>query len=138
MTAQREAAGVKIRGIDHIVLTVSDAEASRRFYEGALGMACVERDGRMAFRFGAQELKVHRRPAEFLPAARCPAAGSLDLCFAVEGDLAAVLARLRQKGVPVEAGPVPRSGARGGMQSVYVRDPDGNLVELCSYDAQRG
>jgi catechol 2,3-dioxygenase-like lactoylglutathione lyase family enzyme len=87
-------------------------------------------DGRVALRFGDQKLNLHRAGAEIVPHARVPAPGSADLCLLVDADPEEVVATLEAAGVPVEVGPVQRTGATSALTSVYVRDPDGNLVEL--------
>jgi catechol 2,3-dioxygenase-like lactoylglutathione lyase family enzyme len=107
-----------------------DLEATVAFYE-RLGMRRETfGDGRIALRFGSQKLNLHRAGAEITPHARRPAPGSADLCFIVEGRLDDVAAELAAAGVPIELGPVERTGARGPIRSLYLRDPDGNLVEL--------
>src|SRR3954451_22712199 len=87
-------------------------------------------DGRIALRFGDQKLNLHRAGAEIDPHAVRPEPGSADLCFLVDGNLEEVVESLAQADVPLELGPVARTGATSALQSVYVRDPDGNLVEL--------
>jgi len=121
---------VRVRSLDHLVLTVADIERTVRFYE-VLGMRRETfGDGRVALRFGEQKLNLHRAGAEFAPHAARPAPGSADLCFLVDESLDEVAAALADAGVAVEVGPVPRTGATGALTSLYVRDPDGNLVEL--------
>jgi catechol 2,3-dioxygenase-like lactoylglutathione lyase family enzyme len=121
---------VRIRSLDHLVLTVQDIEATVRFYE-ALGMDRETfGEGRTALRFGNQKLNLHQAGGEIAPHAARPARGSADLCFLVDGSLEEVTDALSRAGVPVELGPVPRSGAVSALTSIYVRDPDGNLVEL--------
>ncbi len=90
----------------------------------------VFEEGRVALRFGDQKLNLHRAGAEIAPHARAPAPGSADLCLLVDADPEEVVATLEAAGVPVEVGPVRRTGATSALTSVYVRDPDGNLVEL--------
>jgi catechol 2,3-dioxygenase-like lactoylglutathione lyase family enzyme len=121
---------VRIRSLDHLVLTVADVERTVRFYE-SLGMR-LERfgEGRIALRFGDQKLNLHRAGAEIAPHAERPTRGSADLCFLVDDSIDEVAAALARAGVPIEVGPVPRTGATGELCSIYVRDPDGNLVEL--------
>jgi catechol 2,3-dioxygenase-like lactoylglutathione lyase family enzyme len=85
---------------------------------------------RLALRFGAQKLNLHRAGAEIEPHARVPASGSADLCFLLDGDLDDAERELRAVGIPIELGPVERTGATGPIRSLYLRDPDGNLVEL--------
>jgi catechol 2,3-dioxygenase-like lactoylglutathione lyase family enzyme len=87
-------------------------------------------DGRLALRFGVQKLNLHHAGAEISPHAEHPTPGSADLCFLVEGRLDEVVDELATLGIPVELGPVERMGATGPIRSVYLRDPDGNLVEL--------
>jgi catechol 2,3-dioxygenase-like lactoylglutathione lyase family enzyme len=121
---------VRIHALDHLVLTVTDVEATVAFYE-RLGMRRqMFGDGRTALQFGAQKLNLHPAGGEIEPHARRPTPGSADLCFLVEGPLEDVVAELAAAGISIELGPVERAGARGPIRSVYVRDPDGNLVEL--------
>ena len=117
-------------GLDHMVLTVTDVGATVAFYE-RLGMRREEfGDGRIALHFGDHKLNLHRTGAEFEPHARRPVPGSADLCLLIDGSLDAAERWLRDGGIPIELGPVERTGARGPIRSLYVRDPDGNLVEL--------
>ena len=121
---------MRIRSLDHLVLMVSDIAATVQFYE-SLGMRQeVFGDGRVALRFGNQKLNLHEAGAEFTPHAAIPAPGSADLCFLVADDLDQVAKLLSERGIPVELGPVARTGATSALVSLYVRDPDGNLVEL--------
>jgi len=121
---------VPIRSLDHLVLTVGDIEATVRFYEG-LGMRREDfGDGRVALRFGDQKLNLHSAGAEIAPHAAQPTPGSADLCFLMDGTLEAFAESLSRADVPIELGPVPRTGAVAPLSSLYVRDPDGNLVEL--------
>lgn len=124
---------MKLRTIDHLVITTGDLDACLNFYEGILGMRTAEQNGRYALLFGLHKINIHTRPAEFLPAAERPVPGSLDLCLEVEEEIERVLLELRGKQAPLVTGIVERRGARGPMRSIYLRDPDGNLVELCSY-----
>jgi catechol 2,3-dioxygenase-like lactoylglutathione lyase family enzyme len=121
---------VRIANLDHLVLTVADPEATVAFYE-RLGMRREEfDDGRLALRFGDQKLNLHRAGATIQPHARRPTPGSADVCLLVEGRLDEVERELERAGVVFELGPVPRTGATGPIRSLYLRDPDGNLVEL--------
>src|SRR4051794_13841946 len=121
---------MRIRSLDHLVLTVSDIAATVRFYE-SLGMRReVFGDGRVALRFGDQKLNLHEAGAEIAPHAARPTCGSADLCFLVAADLDEVGESLSAKGIQVELGPVGRTGARSALTSLYIRDPDGNLIEL--------
>ena len=129
---------VQIYALDHLVLTVSDLSATVAFYE-RLGMQREMFNGdRIALHFGAQKLNLHRTGAEVEPHARYPTVGSADLCFLVEGPLEQVFDALATAGIRVELGPVERTGATGPMRSLYVRDPDGNLVELSEMQAGSG
>jgi catechol 2,3-dioxygenase-like lactoylglutathione lyase family enzyme len=121
---------VRVRSLDHLVLTVADIDRTVAFYE-LLGMRRETfGDGRVALRFGDQKLNLHRAGAEFAPHAARPTPGSADLCFLGEDSLDEVAEALARAGVAVELGPVPRTGATTALTSLYVRDPDGNLVEL--------
>lgn len=131
---------MQIDRIDHFVLTVASLDATCDFYARVLGMT-VETfrpgDGteRRALSFGGQKINLHQAGAEFEPKARQPRAGSGDFCLITRESPEAVIAHLGREGVAVEIGPVPRTGAQGAITSVYFRDPDGNLVEVASYDA---
>jgi catechol 2,3-dioxygenase-like lactoylglutathione lyase family enzyme len=120
-----------IASIDHVVLTTRDEKKCIEFYTSVLGMR-LERYGtnRLALCFGSQKINVHQPGLNADLVAQHPTAGSLDLCFIAAIPIADVVGRLKAKGITIIAGPVPRSGARGPIQSVYVRDPDDNLVEI--------
>jgi catechol 2,3-dioxygenase-like lactoylglutathione lyase family enzyme len=121
---------VRIRSLDHLVLTVADPVATVAFYE-RLGMRREEfDDGRIALRFGEQKINLHQAGRPMQPHARRPTPGSADLCLLVDGTLDAVERELEAAGVVFELGPVPRTGATGPIRSLYLRDPDDNLVEL--------
>jgi catechol 2,3-dioxygenase-like lactoylglutathione lyase family enzyme len=121
---------VRILALDHLVLTVADIDATVRFYE-SLGMRREDfGDGRVALRFGDQKLNLHAAGAELAPHAANPTPGSADLCLLVSDDLDQVAESLSRAGIAVELGPVSRTGATSTLTSLYVRDPDGNLVEL--------
>jgi len=120
--------------IDHIVLTTRDLEGSIRFYRDVLGMP-LERfatpDGeRLALKFGSQKINLHEWGREFTPRAHVAVPGSLDLCFIAAVPLEEVIAKLEAAGVPILEGPVMKTGAVSKIRSVYVRDPDLNLVEI--------
>jgi catechol 2,3-dioxygenase-like lactoylglutathione lyase family enzyme len=122
---------VKIERIDHIVLTVADLDRTVAFYAGVLGMTeTTFGSGRRALTFGASKINLHQRGRELEPKALTPTPGSADLCLIVREPLDVVVAELAAAGVAVDEGPVERTGARGPIRSVYVRDPDANLIEL--------
>jgi catechol 2,3-dioxygenase-like lactoylglutathione lyase family enzyme len=125
---------MKVNRFDHVVLTVASIDATVDFYTRVLGMeALTFGAGRTALRFGTSKINLHQAGHEFEPKARHPTPGSMDLCFIVDDPIEDVLAQLAAAGVAVEEGPVPRTGATGEMVSCYLRDPDGNLVELSNY-----
>ena len=125
---------MQIDRLDHLVLTVADVEATVDFYTRVLGMRAETFDGgRRALSIGRQKINLHQRGREFTPRAAHATAGSGDFCLITETPLADVQAELAAAGVEVEIGPVPKVGALGPMQSVYVRDPDRNLVEIAVY-----
>ena len=125
---------IRIDHLDHLVLTVASIEATCDFYARALGMS-VETFGqcRTALRFGDQKINLHQAGREFEPKALKPVPGSIDLCFITETPLDDVIAQVRKHDVKIVEGPVPKTGATGPMSSIYVRDPDGNLVEISNY-----
>jgi catechol 2,3-dioxygenase-like lactoylglutathione lyase family enzyme len=125
---------VRLR-LDHVVVRVSDWEASNGFYRDVLGAELAERDGRVSYRFGDQQLNVHGPGSTPDPRAVDPVhPGNSDLCFVWPGTAEEAAAHLREHGVEVEVGPVDRLGGRGAGSSVYFRDPDGSLLELISYE----
>jgi catechol 2,3-dioxygenase-like lactoylglutathione lyase family enzyme len=120
--------------IDHIVLTTRDREGCIRFYTEVLGMK-LERfltptGERLALKFGSQKINLHEWGREFTPRAHVAAPGTLDLCFIAGVPLESVMDRLEQSGIPVLEGPVMKTGAVSKLRSVYVRDPDLNLIEI--------
>ncbi|HEY9763554.1 MAG TPA: VOC family protein [Trichocoleus sp.] len=123
---------LRIAQLDHLVLTVNDLAATCQFYSD-LGMEVITfGSGRTALQFGQQKINLHLVGAEIAPHAHCPQAGSADLCFLVETPLVDAIAHLQARGIPILLGPVLRTGAAGPVESIYLRDPDGNLVELAS------
>lgn len=124
---------MKIRSIDHVVLTVRDIDRTLSFYQRALGMSAVRfGEGRHALAFGDQKLNLHAAGHEFEPMARVPTPGSVDLCLLTDTPLDDVIAELRAADVAVELGPVAKTGARHPLRSIYFRDPDGNLIEVAN------
>ncbi len=124
---------MRVERLDHLVLTVADIDASCAFYQRVLGMQVVTfGQGRKALAFGQQKINLHRHGAEFEPKALRPTPGSADLCLIVSTPLVEVMAHLQRCDVAIEEGPVPRTGATGALLSVYIRDPDRNLIELAN------
>ena len=122
---------MQISHLDHLVLTVRDLAETEDFYCRVLGMQVVSfGEGRKALAFGQQKINLHQAGREFEPKAERPTPGSADLCFIVVTPLDAVIAHLERQGVAVVEGPVQRTGATGPIRSVYLRDPDQNLIEL--------
>jgi catechol 2,3-dioxygenase-like lactoylglutathione lyase family enzyme len=125
---------MRIDSLDHLVLTVRSIEATCEFYERVLGMQVVTfGDGRKALQFGRQKINLHQAGKEFEPKAVRPTPGSGDLCFITSLPLEQVIAHLRTCNVAIIEGPVSKTGAMGPILSVYVRDPDGNLIEVSNY-----
>ncbi len=134
MSSDEENPRVRLGGLDHLVLTVTDIDRTCKFYEHVLGMKpVVFDDNRRALTFGSQKINLHEVGREFEPKAAAPTPGSADLCFLTRTPLKEVIEHLRASGVPVEEGPVRRTGARGPIESIYLRDPDGNLLEISNY-----
>ena len=126
----------KIKRIDHLVLTVTDFERTIDFYTRILGMVKTEfGQGRIALAFGQQMINLHQSGSEFEPKAKHVTAGSADLCLLTDTPLTQAIEHFREQGVDVIDGPVNRTGALGSITSIYLRDPDGNLIEVSNYDA---
>ncbi len=125
---------MRIDRLDHLVLTVADIGTTIDFYTRVLGLrAETFGEGRRALVFGRQKVNLHQAGREFSPRAAHAVPGSADFCLITETPLAQVQEELAAHGVPIEVGPVAKEGALGPMQSVYVRDPDANLVEIAVY-----
>ncbi|CAO3356154.1 VOC family protein [Azospirillum palustre] len=125
---------MRIGRIDHFVLTVASIEATCAFYRDVLGMEVVTfAGGRRALSFGAQKINLHEVGREFEPKAARPTAGSGDFCLIADTPLEQVITELHARGIAIEEGPVNRTGATGPIRSVYIRDPDDNLVEIATY-----
>jgi len=126
--------------VDHIVLTTRDKDACIRFYTEVLGMKLEKfrtpTEERLALKFGAQKINLHEWGREFTPRAHVAVPGSLDLCFIASTSLDEVIQRLKKNSIPILEGPVAKTGAKGPIRSVYVRDPDLNLVEISVYNPQ--
>ncbi len=127
---------MKITHLDHLVLTVADIEASLHFYSHALGMSIVTfAENRKALSFGQQKINLHQRGKEFNPKAAHPSCGSADLCFIIDTPIEQAKLQLQQQGIEIIEGVVERTGAIGKIVSIYLRDPDQNLIELSNYIA---
>ena len=128
---------MQIARLDHFVLTVRDIDATCDFYVRVLGMEkVVSENGRIALRFGRyhrQKINLHQAGREFMPNAHHPIPGSADFCLITDLPMQQVVDHLQTCGVSIEEGPSLRAGATGPIQSVYVRDPDNNLVEIAHY-----
>ena len=125
--------------LDHLVLTVADLDKTCEFYNRVMGMQVVNFTSggiaRRALGFGEQKINLHKAGAELDPKARNPKPGSADLCLIVDQSMDHIIATLQANDVALEEGPVQRTGATGPIQSVYFRDPDGNLIEASNYSA---
>jgi catechol 2,3-dioxygenase-like lactoylglutathione lyase family enzyme len=120
-----------IAHLDHLVLTTCDVDACKDFYTRVLAMRLETfGNGRLAFHFGEQKINVHVRGHEIDPKAHLPVPGSLDICLIASHGLQGVIDHLNAQRWPILDGPVPRTGATGPIRSVYVRDPDLNLIEI--------
>lgn len=125
---------MRVTRLDHLVLTVKHIETSVQFYQRVLGMKkVIFADNRVALSFGDQKINLHQAGLEFEPKALLATPGSADLCFIVNQALDEVISHLTELNIPIECGPVLRTGATGKIHSVYIRDPDLNLLELSEY-----
>ncbi len=125
---------MKIARLDHLVLTVANIEVTIAFYCQVLGMDEITfGEGRKALAFGQQKINLHEKGREFLPNARVAMPGSADLCFISSTPLEEVVATLGRLRVSICEGPVTRTGALGPIASIYIRDPDQNLIEISNY-----
>ncbi len=125
---------MNIDRIDHLVLTVNDIDTTVDFYTRVLGLEVVTfGEGRKALVFGRQKFNLHQKGREFEPKAAAPTTGAIDLCLISGTPLKDVISELNQADIPIEQGPVGRTGATGPIQSIYIRDPDLNLIEISNY-----
>ncbi|PNQ82065.1 VOC family protein [Paenibacillus sp. F4] len=125
---------IHISQLDHLVLTVRNVNTTCDFYSRVLGMEVITfEEGRKALHFGQQKINLHEVSKEFEPKAKTPIPGSADLCFITDVQLSDVIFHLDSCGIPIEEGPVKRTGALAPITSVYIRDPDGNLIEISNY-----
>lgn len=122
---------MKISHLDHLVLTVASIENTCNFYQTVLGFKVITFKGdRKALQFGNQKINLHQQGNEFEPKALHPTPGSADLCFISDTPILEVVAHLNQLNIQIEEGPVERTGAVHPILSVYIRDPDQNLIEI--------
>ncbi len=125
---------ISIDGLDHLVLTVADIEKTCKFYRKVLNMEVVTfGENRKALVFGNQKINLHQAGREFEPKAAQPTPGSADICLITSTPLDQAIDWLESRAVKIEDGPVTRTGAKGPIISVYIRDPDQNLVEISNY-----
>ncbi|MFK7835197.1 MAG: VOC family protein [Sulfitobacter sp.] len=122
-------------GLDHLVLTVACIPTTVTFYETVLGMraesfATADGQTRWALKFGQAKINLHEVGREFEPKAATPTPGSADLCFLTQTPIGEWVTHLQAQGILIEEGPVPRTGAQAPLTSLYVRDPDQNLIEI--------
>ncbi|MGL4671985.1 VOC family protein [Cetobacterium sp.] len=127
---------MKIKNLDHLVITTNHLEECLHFYVDILGMELDNRNDRYAVKFGNQKINIHRKKAEFLPAAKNVTFGSADICLIAEGNIHDIYKELEEKNVPIELGIVSRTGAIGKIESIYLRDADENLVEISTYTGE--
>ncbi|MGF1519570.1 MAG: VOC family protein [Nodosilinea sp.] len=122
---------IQLLALDHLVLTVADMARTCEFYQTVLGMEVITFGaGRRALRYGRQKINLHPAETPLAPHAQAPTPGSADLCFLLAISLESALRHLQDLGIAVIEGPVQRTGATGPLVSIYLRDPDGNLLEL--------
>ena len=123
-----------ISGLDHMVLTVASIDATCAFYAEALGIEVVTfGDGRKALSLGRQKINLHEAGREFEPKAARPTPGAGDFCLISDVPIEKIADHLTASGIQIEEGPVARTGAAGPIRSIYLRDPDDNLVEVSNY-----
>ncbi len=125
---------IRIKRLDHLVLTVADIKTTCTFYKQILGMCVIEANGRYSLTFGNQKINLHQQGHEFEPKANHPTPGSADLCLITDTALPEVITHLQLSGITIIEGIVPRTGAMGEMLSIYFHDPDMNLIEVSIYE----
>jgi catechol 2,3-dioxygenase-like lactoylglutathione lyase family enzyme len=124
---------MQIERLDHLVLTVASIPTSLDFYQRVLAFEPREKDGRWSLHFSQQKINLHQADHTFDPKAAHPTPGSADLCFITSNTPEQTITHLKALNIPIEEGPIERTGALGKMTSVYFRDPDGNLLEVANY-----
>ncbi|AXH08428.1 VOC family virulence protein [Malaciobacter halophilus] len=123
-----------IENLDHLVLTVKDIDKTIRFYTDVLGMKKeIFKNSRVALKYSNQKINLHQLGSEFEPKATNVKEGSADLCFIVKENINEIVKFLENKDIKILKGPVYRTGALGSIYSIYINDPDGNLIELSNY-----
>ena len=125
---------MKIKNIDHFVIKTANLEKCVEFYTQILGLDCECAGGKNAVKFGDCKINIHTQTSDFTPVAKNPQIGSADFCLIAEGDIENIKAEIIANGGKIALGIVPRNGAKGAMQSIYLYDPDGNLVEIAVYE----
>ncbi len=124
----------QIKTLDHLVLTVKDIDKTVEFYTKALGMKKeIFKGSRVALKYGSQKINLHLLGNEFEPKAQNVKEGSADLCFIIDSSLEEAIEHINSLGIKLEEGIVQRTGANGDIDSIYLRDPDMNLIELSNY-----
>ncbi len=124
---------IHILHIDHIVMTVENVDVTIAFYLRVLGIkSAIFGEGRKALLLNKQKINLHQKGHEFEPKAALPTPGSMDLCLIAETPLATLMEHLKKERVAIEKGPIKRNGATGLITSIYIRDPDKNLLELAN------
>jgi catechol 2,3-dioxygenase-like lactoylglutathione lyase family enzyme len=117
--------------IDHIVLTVSNIDKTCEFYSTVMDMEVISfNNGRKALKFGIQKINLHEKGNEFDPKAAVPMPGSADMCFITKTPIEEIIIKIEDNGINILEGPILRTGAAGPINSIYIRDPDGNLIEI--------
>jgi len=125
---------MKVKEIDHLVLTAGNIDLTIEFYTTVLGMELESsKDGRKALRFGMQKINLHKAGQEISPHAKHPLPGSADLCFITEASIQQVVKHLNSYGITILEGPVEKLGTTGPVMSIYIQDPDGNLIEISTH-----
>jgi catechol 2,3-dioxygenase-like lactoylglutathione lyase family enzyme len=128
---------MRIECLDHLVLTVKDISATCDFYSRVLGMEVITfGENRKALAFGLQKINLHEAGHEMEPKAHRPTPGSADLCFITPAPVSQIIEHFSRLGIEIIEGPVKRTGAQGPIESIYLRDPDGNLIEISNYPEQ--
>ena len=125
---------INITQLDHLVLTVKSIEVTCAFYQNILGMEIITfGDNRKALKFSNQKINLHELGKEFEPKAYKPCSGAIDMCLISDTPLKNIISHLNQHNISIEEGPIERTGATGKLLSVYIRDPDKNLIEISNH-----